>query len=114
VTVDRVPPSATIIQPLANVVLRKKSNVSVAVDVVDASTASVDVTGVDVVARTLTGTYLGRVARSSFRSAGGNTLRWSGRLRWTSSLPSKFKIVVNVRDKAGNVGTQQELIVQFK
>ena len=114
VTIDRIPPSATIVQPLAGVALRPKSNVSVAVDVQDGSGSNMDFTGVDVVARTLDGAYLGRVSRSSFKNAGGNTMRWSGRLRWTKSLPKEFKIVVNVRDRAGNVGAQQELTVRYK
>lgn len=114
VTIDRIPPSATIVQPLSGVNLRPKSNVSVAVDVQDGSGSNVDVSGVDVVARTMDDAYLGRVSRSSFKSAGSNTMRWSGRLRWTKSLPKEFKIVVNVRDRAGNVGTQQELVVRYK
>lgn len=114
VTLDRVNPTATITQPLANVKLRRRSDVSVSVDIVDSSTSSIDVTGVDVVARTMLGGFIAKVARSSFRSAGGNTMRWTGRLRYRAGIPNGFKIVVNVRDKAGNVGTQQEIVVQYK
>lgn len=113
VTLDRIQPSATITHPQANVRLRARSSFSVSIDIADASTSSVDFSGVDVVARTMNGGYLTRVARSSFRPA-GNVLRWTGRVRWRSSFPKEFKIVVNVRDKAGNVGTQQELIVRYK
>lgn len=114
VRLDRIPPSVTIIQPQPNVTLRARTNVSVAIDVLDATGTSVDVTGVDVIARTLGGVYLARVARDSFRSIGSNTMRWTGRLRWRSLIPSQCKLVVNVIDKAGNVATQQEIIVKFK
>lgn len=114
VTLDRVAPSVAIIQPRSDTTIRRRSNVSVAVDITDSSTSSVDVTGVDVVARTLGGAYLGRVARQSFRGTSGTTMRWTGRLRYTSALPTKFKIVVNVIDRAGNVSVQQEVIVEYR
>src|SRR5687768_5937228 len=53
VTLDRIAPSVTIIQPRSDTNLRKRSNVSVAIDIVDVSSTSVDVTGVEVVAKTL-------------------------------------------------------------
>jgi hypothetical protein len=114
VTLDRIPPSATITQPQVNVKQRRHSDVSVSIDIADSSTSAVSFTGVDVVARTLGGAFLKNVARSSFRAAGGNISRWTGKLKWSSILPNKFKIVVNARDKAGNVGTQQEIIVEYK
>jgi hypothetical protein len=114
VTLDRVAPSVAIIQPRSDTTVRRRSNISVAVDITDSSTTSVDMTGIDVVARTLGGAYLGRVARQSYRSSGGSTMRWTGRLRYTSSLPTRFKIVVSVVDRAGNVATTQEVIVEYR
>jgi hypothetical protein len=114
VTLDRVPPSVSILQPRSDTPLRRRSNVSVAVDITDASSTSVDVTGVDVVARRTTGEYISHVPRSSFRSTGGNTFRWSGRLRYTSQLPNEFKIVVSVIDRAGNTAVTQEVTVRYR
>lgn len=114
VTLDRIAPSVSIIQPRANVPLRARSNVSVAVDINDASTTSVDVTGIEVIARTMTNGYLAHVARQSYRNTSGNTMRWAGRLRYTNRIPSRFKIVVNAVDRAGNVAATQEVIVEYR
>jgi len=114
VTLDRVAPSVTILQPRSDTTLRKRSNVSVAIDIVDVSSSSVDVTGVEVVAKTLGGVYIGHVARESFRGTSATTMRWTGRLRYRSHLPTSFKIVVNVTDRAGNVAVQQEVIVTYR
>jgi len=114
VTLDRIAPSVAIIQPRADVPLRSRSNVSVAVDINDSSTSSVDVTGVDVIARTMSDGYLAHVARQSFRNTTGNTLRWTGRLRYSNRIPTQFKIVVNVIDRAGNRATAQEVIVNYR
>src|SRR6185436_16276420 len=47
VTLDRVKPSVNIVQPRSDTSLRRGSNVSVAVDVTDVSTTSVDITGIE-------------------------------------------------------------------
>jgi hypothetical protein len=114
VTLDRVKPSVNIIQPRSDTSLRRGSNVSVAVDIQDVNVSSVDVTGVEIIARKLDGSYLGHVARESFRSISGNTMRWTGRLRYRKSLPTQFKIVVNVIDRAGNTAVPQEVTVRFR
>ena len=114
VTLDRIAPSVNIVQPCSDTSLRRGSNVSVAIDITDASNSSVDMTGVEVLARTDTGAYIRLVPRESFRSTGGNTLRWTGRLRYSSSLPQSFKIVVNVIDRAGNTSVQQEATVRYR
>lgn len=114
VTLDRVPPSVTILQPRSDTPLRRRSNVSVAIDITDVSSTSVDVTGVEVIARTLSGTYIGHVARESFRSTSATTMRWTGRLRYRTGLPNSFKIVVSVTDRAGNTAVQQEVIVNYQ
>lgn len=114
VTLDRVPASVSIVQPRSDTSLRRGSNVSVAIDINDVNTTSVDVTGIEVVARTLSGGYLGTVSRQSYRNTTGNIMRWAGRLRYTSKLPKDFKIVVSVVDRAGNQSVTQEVIVRYR
>lgn len=114
VTLDRIAPVVTIVQPLSNVKLSPNSSVSVAIDIRDGSSNSVDVTGVDVVIKKLDGTFLARVPRSSFQNTGGNNFRWSGKLRFNRGYGKQFKIVVNVVDRAGNVSATQEVIVTYK
>jgi hypothetical protein len=114
VTLDRIAPSVIIVQPRANVRLAPRSNVSVAIDISDSSNGSTDVTGVDVVARTLTGGFIARVAVSNFAGVAANVNRWTGRLRWKSGMPKKFKLVVTVVDRAGNVAVTQEVIVEYR
>lgn len=114
VTLDRIAPSVAIVQPRADVPLRSRSNVSVAVDIADASTSSVDVTGIEIIARTMSGGYLAHVARQSYRNTSGNIMRWAGRLRYSNRIPAQFKIVVNVIDRAGNVASTQEVVVNYR
>jgi len=113
VTLDRVSPVLTIQYPQQNTILRKRSTISVVVDLTDLSTQSIDVTGIDVVVKSLDGvtTYL-RVAREAVRNSGSSTLRWSGRIRWRWTLPTEYKIVATARDKAGNVAAIQEVTVR--
>lgn len=114
VTLDRINPTVIIVQPRADIKLAPRAHVSVAIDVTDGSTNSTDVTGVDVVARKLDGTFLGRVALRTFTAASGPTNRWTGRFRWRSGLPKQFKLVVHVMDKAGNSAVTQEVIVTYR
>jgi len=114
VTLDRINPSVAIVQPRSDVPLRARSNVSVAVDINDASTTSVDVTGIEVIARTMGNGYIAHAARQSYRNTSGNTMRWAGRIRYTNRIPNQFKIVVNVIDRAGNRATTQEVVVQYR
>lgn len=114
VTLDRVKPSVTIVQPRSDTSLRRGSNVSVAIDINDVSSTSVHVTGIEVIARKLDGSYIGHIARESFVGTSATTMRWTGRLRYRSSLPSSFKIVVNVVDRAGNTAVPQEVTVRYR
>lgn len=114
VTLDRVSPVVGIQYPRLDTVLRRRSTVSVVVDITDISTSSIDVTGVDVVVMSLTGNFITRVARSSVRTSGSNTLRWSGRIRYRPNLPNEYKIVAIARDKAGNVAATQEVTVRLR
>jgi len=114
VNLDRVAPNVVIVQPKSTVKLSPRSNVSVAIDITDSSAQSTTIAGIDVIARTMDNQYLGRVAVSSFRQLTGPTNRWTGRIRYQRGLPKKFKLVVNVVDRAGNIASTQEVIVQYR
>jgi hypothetical protein len=114
VTLDRVAPVATIVYPRSNSRLNPASTISVVVDIRDFSSSSVDVTGIDVILTRPDGSFIARVPRSSFRSASGNVMRWSGRVRWRAgALTPQVKIRVNTVDKAGNVANMQETLIRI-
>lgn len=110
VTLDRIAPVVQIASPRPGQALRPRANIPVSIDITDQFDQSVDLTGVDVVARTLDGVFLSRVARRA-TSYNAEFFRWTGRLRWSSRLPARFKLVVTCVDKAGNVAATQEVIV---
>lgn len=110
VTLDRVNPSATILAPTTGSTFRPNSRISVVVNILDQFNGSVHHTGIDVRLMSMSNQPLGRVARRSVRNF-GNQMSWTGRIRSTSRLPSQFKIVVNVIDRAGNVAVTQEVTV---
>ena len=115
VTLDRSAPVTTISYPRSDTNVQRGTTVSVVVDVRDASSGSVDQTGIDVIARKLDGTYICRVARVSVKAAGSDTIRWTGRIRYVSGqLPSKFKLEATAVDKAGNVATKQVVTVTIR
>lgn len=112
VTLDRVPPIITIKSPLNNTHYSPGTNITVTVDIKDASSASTSANGVDVIARRMDGSFIVRAAKIQFQQVDGVTNRWTGRIRWVQGqLPSKFKIEVTAYDKAGNAGTKQTVIV---
>ena len=110
VTLDRVNPSASILAPMDGASYRPNARIAVVVNVMDQFSGSVHFTGVDVLIKSMSGQTLGRVARRSVRNF-GNNITWTGRIRRTSQLPSEFKIVVNIIDRAGNVAVTQEVTV---
>ncbi len=110
-TVDRISPSSKFLAP-GTAPLPPHTDIVVQVNVTDQFPDSVDVTGIDVIAKTLDNKYITRVSRRALNNS-GNTLNWAGRLRWTSKLPSQFKIVVTSIDKAGNVAKVQETKVKI-
>jgi hypothetical protein len=113
VTLDRVAPVSTIQFPRSDTRIRSGQMINVVIDVADASTSSVDVTGLDVIATTMDDQFLTRVARISFRPAGGNAMRWTGRIRYRRNLlPNQFKLVVTAVDRAGNVAVPQHLNIR--
>lgn len=110
VTVDRQKPTASIISPRSGAIISPGTTINVVVDVRDFSQESVDVSGLDVVIRDMSNRFITRVTRVQFTNSGENTRRFVGRVVWRNGrLPSQFKIVVNVVDKAGNVSTQQAI-----
>jgi len=111
VTLDRVAPSITVKTPGPSTKIRPNSNIAVAIDVVDQYQHSVDVSAIDVVLRQTDGTYIGRIARQTIKS-NGNTLSWSGRIRWSRNMPSQFKMVVTAWDRAGNQAVTQEIALK--
>ena len=113
VTLDRNPPVTTPQYPRSDTPVRPRTDLSILVDVADQFANSVDVTGVDVIVTRLDGTFLARASRLSFRSVGGTTSRWTGRLRRKSvSLPPVYKLVISAIDRAGNVAARQEVTVR--
>jgi hypothetical protein len=115
VTLDRVKPVVTIAYPRVDSNIQRGATIPVLVDFVDATNTSIDVTGMDVLALKLDGTYITRVARISLAASAGNAQRWTGRILWKNGLlPSKFKIVASAIDRAGNTAVPQEVVVQLK
>lgn len=110
VTLDRIAPVTTIQFPRSDTNVRPRSDVSVVVDVADASSSSVSVTGVDVVIRDMNNNLILRVPRLSFQAQGSTTVRWTGRIKKTVTLPRDFKVVATTVDKAGNVGVPQTTV----
>jgi Bacterial Ig-like domain (group 3) len=115
VTLDRVKPIITIAYPRSDSNILRGATIPVLVDFVDASSSSIDVTGMDVLVQKLDGTYITRVARISVSASAANAQRYTGRILWKAGLlPSKFKIVASGVDRAGNVAVPQEVVVQLK
>ncbi len=115
VTLDRAAPVTTIAYPRSDTNVQRGTTVSVVVDVRDASSGSVDQTGVDVIARKLDGTYICRVSRVSVKASGSDAIRWTGRIRYIAGqLPSQFKLEATSVDKAGNVATKQVVLVTVR
>lgn len=113
-TLDRVRPTVQIVYPATSTRLNKGQDVTVLIDVTDASTNSVDKTGIDVIAKRPDGSYITRVTLVSFKGTSNTVQRWTGRIRYVKGqLPSRFVLSVSVIDKAGNVATLQEVTVRY-
>lgn len=112
VTVSRVAPTITIVYPLSSTKIVSGADITVLVDVTGESSGAVDVTGIDIIAKKPDGTFITRVARISYRSTGGTTSRWTGRIRYQRNLlPAKFQLVATAVDRAGNSAAPQTVIV---
>ncbi len=110
ITVDQNPPSALILSPTSNDVFYGNARVPVIVEITDQFNNAVDSRTIDVVIEDMAGNIIGRVARRSVTNQGPK-VTFSGRIRDISSLPSEFKIVVHVSDRAGNAAVDQEVTI---
>jgi hypothetical protein len=106
VTLDRLPPSSTILAPNSNDSFFGEARVPVVVTIADQFNGAVDERTVDVFIRDTNGNFVTRVARRSV-NASGATVTWTGRIRNISDLPAIFDLVIAATDKAGNAGTEQ-------
>ncbi len=113
-TLDRQKPTVQIVYPTGSTRTSSGQDLNVIVDVSDASTASVDRTGIDVIAKKSDGTYITRVTFVSLRATSGTTQRWTGRIRYKRGLlPTNFLISVSAIDRAGNAAALQEINVRY-
>lgn len=109
VTLDRVAPTIAILSP-AQIPYRQGTQIPVSINITDQASNSVTNGGVNVVLKSMTGQFLGRVARRSSRSS-DKTLQWTGRISASKRLPKQFKLVVTAVDRAGNEAQSQEVVV---
>ncbi|MCE9558652.1 MAG: hypothetical protein K8R88_06845 [Armatimonadetes bacterium] len=111
VTLDRVPPSTAIRSP-STIGYRQGATIPVQIDVDDQFAGSVTANGIIVTLKTLDGQFIQRVARRGVRQ-NGNGVQWVGRILKTSKIPSTFKMIVVVNDRAGNAALTQEVTVRY-
>ncbi len=109
VTLDRLAPTITIQYPRGDTPILAHSRIPFLVDIQDASSNSVSVTGVDIILETTAHVFIMRVPRMSFTSIGNNTLRWTGRARQQLKLPPQFILKVTAVDRAGNIAVLQRV-----
>jgi hypothetical protein len=112
VTLDRIAPVISIQFPTSGTIITRHQRIPFIIDVQDATTNSVDVTGIDVTLKDTLGHFITRVPRISALPFGNNVLRWQGRIKIGNNLPPQFVLNVTAIDKAGNVGTSQTLLVK--
>lgn len=112
-TLDRQRPTVRIVNPTSDQKVSRDLNVLV--DVSDASSGSVDRTGIDVLVLRTDGSYVARVTLLSLRATGGTTQRWTGRLKYRKGqLPSTFRVRVTAVDRAGNSALVQEVTARAR
>lgn len=113
VTLDRQKPTVAIVFPSNNGSVR--GDINVVVDITDASTNSVDRTGIDVLVEKPDGTYVGRVTLVTLKATSGTVQRWTGRLKSGSArIPATFLLAVSVVDRAGNAAPTQQVTVKYR
>jgi len=112
VILDRISPKSQIVTPGPNTYIAPNTIIPVLVEIEDQFNDSVDATGVDVIVKTIDNKFITRVSRRATNN-NGNTLSWSGRIRYSSRIPNNFKIVVTSVDRAGNRATIQETRVRI-
>src|SRR5690606_39209171 len=102
--------STLILSPTSTDVFYGNARIPVIVEITDQFNNAVDARTIDVVIEDMQGNLIGRVARRSVNNQGAK-VTFSGRIRDISSLPSEFKIVVHVSDRAGNAAVDQEVTI---
>jgi len=113
VTLDRIKPTINIVFPRSDTKIVPNTTINVTIDIGDASSLSVDTSGVDVKVLKIDGTYIERVALISFTANGEKVLRWIGRIRYRPvQIPKQFKISVTAVDRAGNHAVPQEVTLK--
>lgn len=111
VTLDRLPPSSSVLAPTSNDRFFGNARIPVVIDIVDQFANALDERTVDVFIRDTSGAFVTRVARRSVRNS-GNSLTWTGRIRDASRIPATFDLVVAATDKAGNAATEQVVRIE--
>ncbi|MBA4292893.1 hypothetical protein C0431_07950 [bacterium] len=111
VTLDRLPPSSTVLAPTANDRFFGNARVPVIVNIADQFSGALDERTIDVFIRDTSGNFVTRVARRSVNS-NGSTLTWTGRIRDISTVPTTFDLVVAATDRAGNAATEQVVRIE--
>lgn len=111
VTLDRLPPSSTVLAPNSNDRYFGNARIPVVVNIADQFQNALDERTVDVFIRDISGNFVTRVARRSIANS-GSTLTWTGRIRDLSQLPEVFDLVVSATDKAGNAATEQVVRIE--
>lgn len=106
VTVDRTPPTSTILAPTVSDPVYGNGQIPVVVKVDDQFNGSLDARTIDVLIKDTNGNFITRVARRALTTA-GTSVTWSGRIREVANLPTTFDIVVIATDKAGNLAADQ-------
>lgn len=112
VRLDRVPPELLVSFPRPNQGVVPNGLLGVSFDVIDSTSTSVDVGAIVVELRTMSNTFIKRVARTSYSERNDTTARWVGLVRVT--LPpglTQFKLYISAVDKAGNPAIPQEVIL---
>lgn len=109
VTVDRIPPTVDIASPTISP-YRPRATIPVIINFNDQFPSALLLQNVDVLIKDLNNNTIGRVARKSVRQS-GNSLQWSGLIKYNSNMPTRYKVVVTAIDRAGNPAITQEVIV---
>lgn len=114
VTLDRAAPVVNVVYPRVNQAIIPGSIVTVLVLIQDISSTSVDPVAVVAEIQDMGGNVIRRVSRLTYEEVNSTTARWVGRWRAvTTGGVEKFKLVVNVVDRAGNVAATQTVPLHF-
>jgi hypothetical protein len=111
VTLDRVSPTTSIRSP-SSIGYRPGAIIPVQIDIDDQFDGALKAQGVTVTLKTLDGQFIQSVSRRAVRQ-NGRSIQWVGRIRPSRNLPTTFKMIVQVLDRAGNAAVTQEVTVRY-